>query len=92
MEIQSGCGSVKVKQRLLSLNNYKFNGENMEEKISFEDNMKRLSAITAELEKGDIPLEKAVELYSEAAKLTEDWQKEIESAKLKIGKIDGGEV
>ena len=89
MEIQSGCGSVKVKQRLLSLNNYKFNGENMEEKISFEDNMKRLSAITAELEKGDMPLEKAVELYGEGAKLAAVCRKQLDEAKIKITEVGG---
>ena len=31
--------------------------------MSFEENMNKLSEIVAELEKGDISLEKAVELY-----------------------------
>ena len=39
----------------------------MEEKFSFEENMAELNKIVAELEKGDIPLEKAVELYEKAA-------------------------
>ena len=39
----------------------------MKEKLTFEDNMTKLGKIVTELEKGDIPLEKAVELYQQAA-------------------------
>ena len=37
--------------------------------ISFEEAMKRLEETVGKLEKGDIPLEKAIELYSEGMKL-----------------------
>ena len=60
--------------------------------MKFDEAYRRLTEISREMDNKELPLEKAVELYSEAAKLTEDCKKEIESAKLKIGKIDGGEV
>ena len=37
----------------------------MENNVSFEENMKKLADIVAELEKGDVPLEKTVELAKE---------------------------
>ncbi len=56
----------------------------MNENITFEDNMKRLGDIVAELEKGDIPLEKAVELYGEGVKLSSACKKQLDEAQLKI--------
>ncbi|MBP3380757.1 MAG: exodeoxyribonuclease VII small subunit [Ruminococcus sp.] len=46
--------------------------------------MKRLGAIAAELEKGDIPLEKAVELYGEGVKLSAVCRDQLDRAKIKI--------
>ncbi len=56
----------------------------MNENITFEDNMKRLGDIVTELEKGDIPLEKAVELYGEGVKLSSACKKQLDEAQLKI--------
>lgn len=56
----------------------------MEEKNSFEENMQRLGAIVAELEKGEISLEKAVELYGDGVKLSALCQKQLNDAKIKI--------
>ncbi len=56
--------------------------------MNFEEAYSRLSEISAEMEKNDLPLEAAVNLYSEAAKLVEFCKKDIENAKLKIEKID----
>ncbi|MCQ2459505.1 MAG: exodeoxyribonuclease VII small subunit [Ruminococcus sp.] len=61
----------------------------MEDKITFEDNMARLGKIVAELEKGDIALEKAVELYSEGVKLTEVCRKQLDESKIKITEDNG---
>lgn len=61
----------------------------MDEKVTFEDNMIKLGKIVAELEKGDIPLEKAVELYGEGAKLSALCKKQLEEAKIKITEDDG---
>lgn len=56
----------------------------MKEKITFEENMNRLGKIVAELEKGDIPLDKAVELYGEGVKLSAECKKQLSEAQLKI--------
>lgn len=52
--------------------------------MKFEENMKQLSDIVEQLEKGDIPLEKAVELYSSGLNISAQCRKELENAKLKI--------
>ncbi len=54
--------------------------------MKFEDAFKRLNEISVEMEKNELPLEEAVNLYSEAAKLVEICKKEIEAAKLKVTK------
>ena len=46
--------------------------------------MKKLGNIVSELEKGDIPLEKAVQLYSEGAGLAVLCRKQLDEAKIKI--------
>lgn len=56
----------------------------MEKKVTFEENMERLGKIVAELEKGDIPLEKAVELYSDGVKLSAECKKQLAEAQIKI--------
>lgn len=65
------------------------NGEMMEEKITFEENMTRLGKIVAELEKGEIPLEKAVELYGEGVKLSAQCKKQLSEAQIKITEDNG---
>ncbi|MBO5318309.1 MAG: exodeoxyribonuclease VII small subunit [Ruminococcus sp.] len=61
----------------------------MEEKFSFEENMAELNKIVAELEKGDIPLEKAVELYGRGVELSAVCKKQLSEAKIKITEVDG---
>lgn len=56
----------------------------MDKKISFEENMKELSRIVAELEKGDLPLEKAVSLYGDGVRLSAECRKQLSEAQLKI--------
>lgn len=63
----------------------------MEEKMNFEDNMSKLSKIVSELEKGDIPLEKAVELYGEGVKAAALCRKQLDEAQIKITEDDGAE-
>lgn len=53
--------------------------------------MNKLGQIVAELEKGDIPLEKAVKLYGEGIKLSAACRKELDKAQIKITE-DGGDV
>ena len=59
----------------------------MNAKETFEESMKKLSNIVKELENGDIPLEKAVELYSEGVKLSAICRKCIDEAKIKITEV-----
>ena len=58
------------------------------DKMTFEEAYTRLSEISAEMDKSDLPLETAVNLYSEAVKLVDSCKKEIKDAKLKIEKIN----
>ena len=51
--------------------------------------MIKLGKIVAELEKGDIPLEKAVEFYGEGVKLSALCKKQLEEAKIKITEDNG---
>lgn len=59
----------------------------MNEKNTLEATMKKLDTIVRELESGDIPLEKAVELYSEGVKLSAVCRKQIDEAKIKITEV-----
>ncbi len=52
--------------------------------------MTRLGKIVSELEKGDIPLEKAVELYGEGVKLSAACRKQLDEAQIKITEDGGG--
>ncbi len=52
--------------------------------------MSKLSKIVSELEKGDIPLEKAVELYGEGVKLSAACRKQLDDAQIKITEDNGG--
>lgn len=56
----------------------------MENKVTFEENLKKLADIVLELEKGDVPLEKTVELYGEGVKISALCRNQLESAKIKI--------
>lgn len=59
----------------------------MDNNQSFEENMKKLSEIVSELEKGDIPLEKSVELYGEGVKLSALCKNQLDNAKIKITEV-----
>lgn len=59
----------------------------MSEKNVLEETMQKLNKIVNELEKGDVPLEKAVELYSEGVKLSAVCKKQIDEAKIKITEV-----
>ena len=56
--------------------------------MNLEEEYKRLTEISSEMETKDLPLEKAVELYSEAAALVGVCKKSIEEARLEVEKID----
>ncbi len=67
----------------------RINGDIMEEKQNFEENMTKLGKVVSELEKGDIPLEKAVELYGEGIRLSALCKKQLSEAKIKITEVNG---
>ena len=46
--------------------------------MTFEENMNSLSEIVKQLEKGDLPLEKSVELYENGVKLAAECRNELE--------------
>lgn len=52
--------------------------------MTFEEKILELSKIVSELERGELPLDKSVELYEKGMKLSEDCKNELQSAKLKI--------
>lgn len=58
--------------------------ENVNESANFEENMRKLGTIVSELEKGDVPLEKAVELYGEGVKLSAICKKQLDDARIII--------
>ncbi|MBE6861278.1 MAG: exodeoxyribonuclease VII small subunit [Ruminococcus sp.] len=64
----------------------------MEEKLTFEENMIQLGKIVLELEKGEIPLEKAVELYGKGIKLSAQCKKQLSEAEIKITEDSGTTV
>jgi exodeoxyribonuclease VII small subunit len=50
----------------------------------FEECLQRLEKIVQELEKGDIPLEKSLELFEEGMQLSTACRKELEQAEGKV--------
>ena len=60
------------------------NGDIMEEKLTFEENMNKLGQVVAQLEK-------AVELYGESLKLTALCRRQLDEAKIKITEVGGNE-
>lgn len=60
-------------------------------KQSFEEAMKRLESIVKELEDGELPLEKALELFSEGIELSRLCQSSLEEAEQRIMVLTAGE-
>ena len=54
--------------------------EKMEEKTSFEENMKKLEEIATELEKGDLDLDTSVSKFEEGMKLSKECSEMLEKA------------
>jgi exodeoxyribonuclease VII small subunit len=50
----------------------------------FEDCLQRLESIVDELEKGEVPLEKALSLFEEGMQLSTSCRKELEEAEGKV--------
>lgn len=51
---------------------------------SFEESLKRLEELVAQLERGDLPLEEAIKIFEEGARLSEECRKHLEAAEGKV--------
>lgn len=54
------------------------------EEINFEEAMKKLEQITAELEKGDLSLDESVKKFEEGLKLSKECNKILEDSEKRI--------
>ena len=66
----------------------------VDENASFEDNLKELEEIVAKLEKGDVPLDNAIEEFKKAMDLVKACDNRLKDAQDTIAKIvnENGEV
>lgn len=62
------------------------------EAISFETAMEQLEKIVSQLESGDVPLEKAIELYQEGMRLSHLCGQKLEQVEKKIEMLVEGEA
>lgn len=63
--------------------------------LSFEEALAQLEKIVAELESGQAPLERSIEMYERGAALKAHCEKRLEAARLRVEKIvvgQGGEA
>ncbi|MEX1062432.1 MAG: exodeoxyribonuclease VII small subunit [Balneolaceae bacterium] len=58
------------------------------ERLSFEEALKKLESIVAELENPDVALEKSMQLYEEGIRLSGYCSQTLENAALRIEKIN----
>jgi len=52
--------------------------------LTFEAGLQQLEAIVKEMENGDLPLERAIELFESGMKLSESCRKQIEAAETRV--------
>ena len=57
--------------------------------LSFEDSIKRLSAIVQTLERGDLPLEESLRLFEEGVRLSRSSQGKLDSAQKRVEELLG---
>jgi exodeoxyribonuclease VII small subunit len=58
---------------------------------SFEEAMKRIETIVADLEKSEIPLEEALKRFEEAVKLARACHRTLDQAQKRVSKLVGTE-
>ena len=58
---------------------------------SFEESVERLEQIIAQLERGDAPLEQAMQLFEEGAKLLRECTAQLDRAEQKVTLLTVGE-
>ena len=59
-------------------------------KLNFEGSMTRLEEIVSLLEKGDAPLEQAMSLFEEGAKLLRECTRQLDDAEQKVTLLTAG--
>ncbi len=67
----------------------------MQETVSFEEKMKKLEEIAAELEKGDLDLDSSVSKFEEGMRISKECNEMLEKAEKKITmliKAENGEL
>jgi exodeoxyribonuclease VII small subunit len=52
--------------------------------LSFEDGLQQLEAIVKDMESGDLPLERALELFEKGMKLSESCRKQLDEAETRV--------
>ena len=57
------------------------------ENLSFEESLEKLEEIVNKLEKGDVPLDEAIDEFNKAMQLVKICNKKLESAEESIAKI-----
>lgn len=60
--------------------------------LTYEQSMEKLEKIVAQLESGELGLEKSLKLFEEGTKLAADCNKALNDAEQKIYKLNGEEV
>ncbi|QQK75926.1 exodeoxyribonuclease VII small subunit [Salicibibacter cibarius] len=67
--------------------------EETDDKQTFEADMKKLESIIQQLEEGDVPLEKAIEMYQTGMKLSKRCHDQLQSVEKQMDRIvnDTGE-
>jgi exodeoxyribonuclease VII small subunit len=58
--------------------------ENPAPTLTFEAGLQQLETIVKEMENGDLPLERAIELFETGMKLSESCRKQIEAAETRV--------
>lgn len=58
--------------------------------MSFEESLAELETIVRQLEKGDVELEKSIEIYERGAELKKHCEARLKSAELKVEQIVQG--
>jgi exodeoxyribonuclease VII small subunit len=56
----------------------------MKTKMTFESSLKELERIVEQLEGGDLPLERSLELFEQGVRLSRDCQRRLDEAERKV--------
>lgn len=59
----------------------------MEQKMTFEESVARLDAIVRQMEQGNVPLQQALDLFSEGTQLLKSCNTMLDEAQLQVVKL-----